>query len=126
MFISNLKILSSMDSHFFMEAIHFLFIKIDIPLLALSFFFTWLKGVYNFPVFHFLFPSFWCQNYHIHLHYIYFSYCFHFISAALSISCIKFQSPVFQLESSISVIFPRLGVWFLAFRKCFLPLALDK
>jgi len=58
MFLSNFKILSSIDSQFFMESFHFLFIKTDTPLLALSYFFTPLKGVYNFPVIHFLLTSF--------------------------------------------------------------------
>ena len=97
-----------------MEPFHFLYIKTDTPLLALSYFSPLCKHVYNFPCFtscSFLFC--FCYNYHIHLHYTYVSYYFqHFIYAALNIPCTRFQSPVSSLKSSISVWFLRLGVWF--------------
>ena len=43
MFIPNFKILSSIAPQFLMEPFHILFIKIDIPLLALSYFLSPLK-----------------------------------------------------------------------------------
>ena len=120
MFISNFIILLSTSSQLFMEPFHFLFIKIDIPLLALSYFFIPLKIVYVIAQ---CFTSCSLLLFLLKLldqFSLYFSYYFlHFISAALNIPCTKFQSPVSWLKSYTSVWFPRLCAWFFCI-SCFL------